>query len=341
MGWFHFLNTLLLALAAALLIAYVIVSFSTYPPYDYHLLMRGTESFCFDNANFSFGISVEHVQRNFYPAPFYTTFCLPNHYTPQLLLAVWMLVPFGLAVWLADRRAAVLVYPPLFILLLLGQSSWLTMLLFIMAARHTKERPVRWWHGLIFGVSVFKPHIAFPAFVYLVYRWRNHRRTLVVGALTMLAVVLPSFVIRPGWISEWLPSGRGFEPVNLASIAYIPVRLGRIPFAPDSTVQALVWLFCLAVGIVVYILLKRQRSKLEIYDWMLLFFFVNPALNDYDLVVLLPFIANHPRRLLLAVTAGIVTWVYAMMTLQWNMSFMVMLVLLFARVWHVDGHMAE
>jgi len=325
-------NRFFLIMGGGLLLAYLIVAYFRVPPFDYALLMHGAETFCFDSTTFEFGVSA--TGRNFYPATFYTTFCLPHHLLPHLLLALWLLIPCGLALWLAGFRSAVLVYPPLFILLLLGQSSWLVLPLYILLV-YGRETP-RWWYGFAFVGLAFKPHIALPAALILCWRWRHTRPILLTGALAVAAVLLPSFIMRPGWLLEWLPKGRGFEPVNLASIAYVPVRLLRLPFDPDPLALLGVWLFCLGVGVALYALLRRRRGELEIYDWILIFFFVLPLLNDYDLVVLLPLIAVRPRRLLLALTAGILTWVYAMMTLQWNMSVLVTAVLLFERFLRVE-----
>ena len=60
-------NRLALILGTGFLIAFLIVSYFRLPPYDYLILMRGADTFCFHNELFQFGISVEQVERNFYP----------------------------------------------------------------------------------------------------------------------------------------------------------------------------------------------------------------------------------------------------------------------------------
>jgi hypothetical protein len=329
--WLRLVNILTITVLFSALVAYVIVSQQKgVPPYDYAYLMTGADLFCFDNAQFEYGWPWV------YPAPFYTTFCLPYHYAGSLLLWVWMLLPFALTLWLARGRAAVLVYPPLFVLLLLGQSTWLILPLYMLAAHQNDDRSVPLWYGLVFGLGVFKPHIAVLPALWLLYRWRYQWRVLLVGVLTAMLLVLPSFLIRPGWLLEWLPKGRGFAPQSLATIASIPVKLGGWTWLDDigPGVQALVWGFCLLVGVLVFFLLRWRRGQLALYDWVLLFAFVNPVMNDYDLIVLLPFIANRPRRLLVALTAGLMTWIMAMITGRWNMSIMVTLALLALRLWH-------
>ena len=334
-------NAALAAFLVGLLIAFVLVSFAVeMPPYDYWLLMNGAALFCFDQGAFRYGLDL-HA---YYPAPFYTTFCLPYRYAEPLLRWVWMLAPVGLTLWLARGRAAALAYPPLGVLLLIGQSSWLMMPLYLVGAREGADRAVPWWHGLVMALGVFKPHVALPVWAWLAVRWWRRRAWGALGAwgLGAAALMLPSFLLRPGWPLEWLPNGRGFEPVNLASVALIPVQLGQVGFAPEPGALLGVWGFCLVVGVLVYGLLRWRRGRLALYDWALLFLFVSPVLNDYDLVVLLPFIAGKPRRLLLALTAGTLTWLFAMMSgivsphARWSMSLLVTLVLLLERLWRID-----
>ncbi len=341
-GRLRLVNLALVALLVGLVIAFVVISFAVEkPPYDYWLLMNGANLFCFDQAAFRYGLDL-HI---YYPAPFYTTFCLPYHYAEPLLRWVWMLAPVLLTLWLARGRAAALAYPPLGVLLLIGQSSWLIIPAYIIGARDHMDRRVPWWYGLVMALGVFKPHVALPVWACLAWRWWRRREwaALIAWATGVIVLMLPAFLLRPGWLLEWLPNGRGFEPVNLASVALIPVQLAGMGFAPGPEALAVVWGFCLLVGVAGYTLLRRRRGRLTLYDWALLFFFVSPVLNDYDLVVLLPFVAQRRRRLLLALTAGIVTWLFAMMSgavsahARWSMSLLVTLALLALRLWRVDA----
>jgi hypothetical protein len=341
-NWKLVINLILIGLGGAVLIAYLVTSFVVAePPFDYAIVMRSAAIFCYDQPHFEYGISIYTdgvPQRSFYPAPFYSAFCVPHYHTPELLLIVWLVLPFLLAVWLAGWRAAVLAYPPLFLLLLLGQSTAWLLPLYILAAHYAAGRQVRWWHGLFFGVAIFKPHVALPAVLYLLYRWRRHYGALIAGVISSVAVVLPAFLIMPDWIQHWLPNGRGFEPANLATIARVPVQLFDIPFAPSAGQQALVWGFALLAGAIAFWLIRR-RQPLTVYDGILLYAFALPLLNDYDLIILLPFIAQQPRRLLLAAVAGIPVWLYALMSGYqlgnlglYNMSVLITLVLLAERI---------
>jgi len=340
-GWLWWINVVLAVPLIGLLIAFVIMSFVVEkPPYDYALLMNGADYFCFRPESFRYGEDL-HI---YYPAPFYSTFCLPNRYAEPVMRWAWMLLPALLALWLARGRAAVLAYPPLGVLLLIGQSSGLILPAYLIAARELDRRPIRAWHGVPVAMGIFKPHLVIPAWIWLAWRWwrRGEWGALAMWALAVVAVVLPACILRPTWLVEWLPNGRGFEPVNLASLALVPVQLGQMGFAPGPGGLAIVFAFCLLAAGVIVLLLRWRRARLEFYYWVLVFFLVNPFLNDYDLIVLLPFIAPYPRRLLLAVTAGVVTWLFAMLSgtvspnYRWSMSLLVTLALLVERLWRVE-----
>ena len=335
------INLILVALLGALVIAFVIMSFMVgSQPYDYYLLMRGADMFCFEPESFAFGRAL-HIH---YPASFYSTFCLPYHFFEPVLRWVWMLAPILLLLWLARGRAAALVYPPLGVLLLIGQSSWLLLPPFMVGAFQRDDQVVPWWQGAVMALGVFKPHIAAPVWLWLAWDWWKRRQwsALMAWLVTVLIIVLPSFVIRPTWLLEWLPNGRGFEPVNLASVAQVPVVLGQIAYAPGTGAMLLTYGFCGLMGVLVYGLLRWRRGKLGLYDWVLLFFFVSPLVNDYDLLVLFPFIAQSRRRLLLALAAGLLSWVFAMLShattgARWSMSILVTLALLVLRLWRTDA----
>lgn len=335
---FYIANTLGLVLATALLIAFIIVSFQTFPPYDYGLLMRGADSFCYTPSQFVYG----RLYDNYYPAPFYTTFCVPLRLAPDLLRLLWIAVPFALVVVLSGWRAGVFASPALFILFLLGQSTWLLLPLYILGVRYSEGARVRAWHGVLLGLAVLKPHIALPAALYLLWHWRRHRWALVWAVVSVLVITLPSFLIMPDWPIKWLSNTRGFEPINLASIAFLPRNGLDLPPIPSTGTQMLVWLFCGAIAYALYRLLLWRRGRVTWYDLVLIYFLTLPLTNDYDLVVLLPFIGDRPRRLLLSNTAGILAWIIVAFTFvnldkaRWSMSFFITFILLVARFARLD-----
>ncbi len=330
------INLAVAGIGLAILLAYILISFQHLPPYDYQYFAQGAHLFCFDNAHFSFS------EAYLYPAPFYTAFCLPDALAPQLWRWVWMLTPFFIGIWLAKGRAAVLAYPPLFLLLLLGQSTWLVLPLFILATYYHRGGQARWWHSVFLALAIFKPHIAFPAALYVLWCWRQRPRILLAAAFFAIALVLPSFILRPTWVQEWLATGRTFRAVSMASVAYIPVNLFQLDGAASQTGVMMVWGFSLFTGFLLYILFRWRRGGLDYEDWLLLVLFVNPTLHDYDLIILLPMLVVAPKRLLIALVAGMLTWVYALLTAitpsgaLFNMSFLITFTFVFMRLWPIS-----
>lgn len=311
-------------LAAGLLAAYgafLLISLMVQaPPYDYFLLMRGAVRFCYQPEAFAYGLA----QNNYYPAPFYTAFCWPAANIEPILRTVFVMLPPLLALILARGRAAILSWPPLVSLVHIGQSSWLLLPMYMAARRSEDQRPLHpaWGVGLV--TALFKPHIAVPAGLWLLWReWRNLRFWLV-AILSGGVLLLISFMLRPDWPSAWLANVRELEP-TVVSLALIPIRLG---FS-----NGVVLLICLGLGLLLLALIHRIRGSLRLYDWVLIYFAVSPFIIYYDLVLLLPFIGPKPRRLLLALCAGLPAWVYATMTgLRWDLSSLILVGLLAERL---------
>lgn len=345
--WYFGLNTLFIILGIASVFAYWGIGefIRGLPPYDYLHLMNSSRLFCYSQTTFEFGWP------HLYPATFYTTFCGLYQNAAPVLSFLWLFIPLLMALWLAGRRAAVLVFPPLIILLILGQSTWLIIPIYALIVYVVEQdKPLKWWHGFLLVGMVFKPHIAGFGVAWLIYRGYRQARFWLVACLTWIVLLIPGLLLRPTWIIEWLPSGRGFEPVSLGSIAIIPVRLLGLDVSrvlgmdPGAGNQAIVWGFCVVTALILLMLLVKRRGTLTVYDWVLVFCFANPLLNDYDLVILLPFIALFPRRLLLALVAGIAVWVYVLMTGQvqgtlgqFNAVLLIPTVLLFDRFYKIHN----
>jgi hypothetical protein len=308
-------NELFLILGAALFCAYLAAAFlQNEKPFDYVQLIRGVRTYCADPAHFEYGVSVYTdglIQRNFYPAPFYSLFCVPDQLAPDALFLIWMLFPLIWALLLARMRASIFAFTPLFLHILLGQSTAFLIPLFYLAST---PRPPRWWYGVILATALLKPHIAAPAVLILLWRWRHHWRALLVGAITSIAILIPTFLHTPNWIQQWLGSARGYEIVSLVTVPRIVIRAFDMPYVPAPDQQRLIWGLAIAAAAILLGLLWARRKKLAFYDVFLVFCFTAPLVHDYDLVILIPFLVQRPRRLLLALVAGLPAWVYAMMS---------------------------
>lgn len=335
---FHTLNITALIALAGLLIAYIwIGQVQNDYPYDYGILQFGGELFCFQPDEFAYG------DEYLYPAPFYTTFCGAFRYAPDALYWAWMIAPFVLALMLSGQRAAVLVFAPFYIHMVLGQSTWLIVPLYWLALIADRQQQVRWWYGLFVPLALLKPHIAILPFVWLFYHGRRQITFLVTAIVATVLVMLPSFLLEPAWVSEWLSAGRGYKIPSIANIGIIPIQLlqlgeSQLPRVHPALGQLVVLFFGGAVAWALLCYLQRRRTDLIFYDWALVFALTNPFMHDYDLIILLPFLANRPKRLLLALTAGLAVWVYAQMTTYYNASSIIPLTLLVARFLRVDEH---
>lgn len=339
----QWLNALLIALA---LIAWTAITLSALlaerEPFDYRILMDSAERYCYAPDSFQYGITRYPVaedgrevlpQLSFYPATFYVAFCALAHHAPALNLLLWMLLPLVTAFMLSGGRAAILAYPPLFLLILLGQSTTWVMLMLVLIAHYEQGGKVRAWHGIAVASFFFKPHLAALGLLYLLWRWRKSPATLAVALGMALALLIPAFAYLPSWVGEWLAQGRrGFEIGSMVSVAGWWVRMFNLPFAPSASVQLLVWGISAGVAVGLLGLAYWRRGKLEFYDWLLVLCLTLPLIHDYDLVILLPFIALRPRLLLVALVCGALAWLFAMFSRQpdglgmfsacWTMSFM-------------------
>jgi len=324
--WQRRINLIVLVMLVSIPVAYVTVALATGErAFDYGKMMYAADLYCYDNAAFSYTLRLE----TWYPAPYYTTFCWPHRHLEPLFYVVWMLAPIVLTLWLARGRALALTFAPLGDMVLLGQNTWMLLPLYLLGRDHKAGQRVPWWHGLVLAIGALKPHIALPVWLWLGWRWRGQWKPYLAWLAGMIALAIPAFLIRPTWLTEWLlnsSQGRGTEAaIGRGSVALIPDR-------PDLPMW-IVYLFCALVAVAVYLLLKRRRGTLTFYDWTLLYVFASPVMNDYDLIVLLPFILGHRRRLAVTLTAGIAAWAFALMTGRWSMSVMITLALIVERWW--------
>src|SRR5690606_6896582 len=127
-GWYFGFNILFIVIGIAIVLSYWGIGefIRGIPPYDYLHLMNSSRVFCYSQATFEFGWP------HLYPATFYTTFCGFYLYAAPVLSFLWLVIPIVMALILSGRRAAVLVFPPLVILLILGQSTWLILPIYML-----------------------------------------------------------------------------------------------------------------------------------------------------------------------------------------------------------------
>lgn len=340
--WFFIINTLIIVVGISLLLAYVGISLTIQDayPYDYGILLSGTEAFCFQPDVF------EYNPLWLYPAPFYSAMCIPILLSQQVTLVIWMFVPFLMALALAGRRAVILIFPPLILHTILGQSTWLVVPLFAYAL-WVDHKSARGWHGLIAALVIFKPHIGGLALIWLWVKHRHNRAFIITSVVSIVLMVLPAFLMQPTWLVDWLSNGRSFKLVSMANLGMIPVALldvgvgfeDALDIAPVLTDQLIIYGFGAVLALVLLWLLYWRRGTLTFYDWVLVFCLANPLMHDYDLIILLPFIGLFPKRLLLGLAVSIPVWIYAMMTGMYHASILITLVLLMSRLVVLDDYL--
>lgn len=137
--------------------------------------------------------------------------------------------------------------------------------------------------GLVLGLVVVKPHpflLAIP--LVLLSIPRGDARRLAAGALvTGGALVLLAFILRPGWIGEWL--------VSIARIQAVPVGRANAYglFPPEWRALGLVLVGALVVGFVVWVRRCRPSPGAVAAAALPLSLFAAPYGWSYDHSVLL------------------------------------------------------
>lgn len=221
---------------------------------------------------------------------------------------------------------AACVFGPTMSALLAGQLSPLVLLIlclatFAMLTRHDLEA------GLVLGLTVVKPQLTFvvtPLFVLLGY---YHRRwAFLIGTfLSVVALLILSWVVRPGWIEEWLPIVYSLTyepPTNPVPSVWGLFRIIGIPnwrlwaVSVTAIVITLVsWIWWLA---------RRNIGQLPLLVSVALLAtpLVAPKIWRYDLTLLLmPWMyslawfsrnLNMPRGLIRLIQVTLFMWVIAL-----------------------------
>ncbi len=323
-------NVVLIALLIGSTLALALISLEVgRMPYDYGLLMSAAERFCFHPEHFQYGNS----GRVYYPAPFYTTVCLPARYAESLLRLLWMVAPVAVGLWVVRGRAAALLIPPLGDHLLLGQSTWLLLPQYQLAERANREERATFGHGLLVALGVLKPHVAVLAWTWLAIHWRGQWRAYAGWLAGVLLLSIPAFVLQPSWPLAWLTTilrGRANDSaMGRASLYLVADRLGLPPLIG--------WLGCLLAAVLIFTALRSRRGRMAFDDWALLFALCNPLLNAYDLVFLLPCLVDNRRWIGVALAVGTIAWAFGFVGGRFSLSVFIPLALLVERLWRVEN----
>jgi hypothetical protein len=223
-----------------------------------------------------------------------------------LSLALWLLGPVAAALFVTRGRPLTLLFAPLFAHFVGGQSA-----VFAMAGLWGYRRspaPGQVAGGVWLAVMLLKPQLGLVPLVWAAGQWARHavrhRRVppqMWAFVAALAALYLPSFCLMPDWPLRWLGAPR---PVFERALAGWLPRTLLFVAQPG---QMAYWV-ALAVGPAALLaLVWRAAGGRLTFDLVMLWsFVVSPLVHDYDLIQLLPLLAEG--GLPLAVVLSLPTW---------------------------------
>jgi hypothetical protein len=167
-----------------------------------------------------------------------------------------------------------------------------------------------WSGGAWLALITLKPQLAIAPCLWAGYQWfkayQSNKKIpqQVLGfAIAITVIYLPSILLFPGWIYDWLNNLRQIQSRALAG--FIP-RLLILYFPADTLTY---WTLLIVISIGVFLILFRYgRMKLTLDSFMLFSFVTNPFIHEYDLIQILP-ILNSTRQRILATLLSVPGWV--------------------------------
>lgn len=222
-------------------------------------------------------------------------------------MAIWLLGPVVAALFVTRYRPYTLLFAPVFSHFTGGQSSVFGLLGFF--GYRLNLDPSSYLGGLFLALTCLKPQLAVVPVAYAAYRWftylvQNRRipRQFVSFAGLVALIYLPSFLLRPTWMGEWLSVPR---PLFSRAISSAVPRLLLYISSPGSAGYWLLWLVLAVAVLGITWRLKGNSHSLDIL--LLASFVINPLVHDYDLIQILPTIWG-PIMPLAAVALSLPGW---------------------------------
>jgi hypothetical protein len=265
-------------------------------PVDYETFMRIGSRFL--NGQEIYG------ENSYYPMPFVMIFGFFAGLPRPVSMALWLLLPILAALVISGGKPWVLLFAPLFGHFVGGQSAIFGMV-GLWGYRNGKETE-KFDGGLWLALTTLKPQLGVIPTAYAIYQWwklwRRERRISKQAIGWLIGVVVlyvPSFIIYPNWVSEWLASPR---PLALRAMAGIIPRSLAVGLGGGWIFWSLWLIFS---GLVLVWIIRKGGLSLD--RWMLWYFIVSPLVHDYDLIQLIPQIGSAKARTL-ALILSIPLW---------------------------------
>jgi len=265
----------------ALYIAYVVfVIKSDQGPIDYETFMRLGGTLLEGGEVYG--------ENSYYPLPYVGVFALFSLLPRPLSMAIWLIGPVFLALIVTRYRPYTLLFAPVFSHFAGGQSSVIGLLGFY--GYRLNLDTSSYVGGLFLALTCLKPQLAIVLVGYAAYNWIKHTREnrqipkQLISFVGLVALMyIPSFLLRPTWLQEWLSVPRPL--FNRAISSGVP-RLLLFISSPRNPLYWLLWLFLTATILAFIWKLKGNSHPLDIL--VLASFIVNPLVHDYDLIQILP-----------------------------------------------------
>jgi len=229
-----------------------------------------------------------YVENSYYPLPYVGVFALFSLLPRPLSMAIWLGGPVLVALAVARFRPYALLFAPVFSHFTGGQSSVFALLGFFVYRRNLDPSSVL--GGAFLALTSLKPQLAIVPVGYALYVWigayratKRIPRQLISFLVTVGLIYLPSFLLRPSWLLEWLSVPR---PLFGRALSGAVPRFLLFLASPDDSVYWVAWaLLALAVLGVTW-KMKGNSHPLDVL--LLASFIVSPLVHDYDLVQVLP-----------------------------------------------------
>ena len=291
------LLTSLLLLPYLAYIAYIIRG--DQGPIDYETFMKIGNSFLEGGDIYG--------ENSYYPLPYAGIFAVFSLLPRPLSMAIWLLAPVILALAITGFQPYTLLFAPTFSHFTGGQSSIFGLLGFYGYRKNLD--PTTYAGGIFLALTCLKPQLGIVPAGYAVYQWilylkKNQRipAQAVSFAGSLGLIFLPSFLIRPQWLIEWLYTPR---PLFDRAISSAVPRLLFLVSKPEKPTYWVLW-FVLTIAVVLITWkLKGESQPLDIL--VLVSFIINPLVHDYDLIQILPTIQG-PIMPAAAVVLSIPGW---------------------------------
>ena len=244
-------------------------------------------------------------ENSYYPMPYVMIFGFFAGLPRPLSMSLWLLLPIVAALIITNWNPWVLIFAPLFGHFVGGQSALFGMLGFW--GYHKEQNLKKLDGGLWLALTLLKPQLGLVPTLFAIYKWwqqwKEDRRIPrhAIGFLVGVVIIfLPSFILDPGWISDWLATPR---PLALRAMAGLVPR-GLAWLTGSGWIFWAIWLV-ISAGLVFVL---HRKGGLTLKRWMLWYFIVSPLVHDYDVIQLIPLIEISKTRKL-AVFLSIPLWV--------------------------------